>query len=99
MSPILLAMSLQRFPEELSGESCYGTSHLRVMAGSGYRLMWAPVNAFVGENFGSEGQNSSAESDAQDKVEGRCGCVHSCDPNVIADFTNTLQRYDVTLTL
>lgn len=86
----------QRFPEELSGEKCFGSSHLRVMAGSGYKLVWAPVNAFVGKELGPEKRNEVEEGSGQDRVEEeRCGCIHSCDPNVLADFTYALQRYDI----
>ena len=38
---------LIRFPEELSGAFCFGSTILRVIAGSGYKLYWAPQNAFV----------------------------------------------------
>ena len=36
-----------RFPEELSGQGCLGSSFLRIIAGSGFSLFWAQFPAFV----------------------------------------------------
>jgi hypothetical protein len=32
---------LKRFPEELSGSGCFGSSIIRILSGSGYSLFWA----------------------------------------------------------
>ena len=31
----------KRFPEELNGPGCFGSSIVRILAGSGYSLFWA----------------------------------------------------------
>lgn len=36
-----------RFPEELNGRGCYGTSFFRILAGAGYELLWSSSNAFI----------------------------------------------------
>ena len=39
-----------RFPEELNGRGCYGTSFFRILAGAGYELLWSSSNAFISDD-------------------------------------------------
>ena len=43
-----------RFPEELSGHGCFGTTIFRILMGSGYRLYWLPnVFGITSEQYSS----------------------------------------------
>jgi hypothetical protein len=97
---------LSRFPEELSGDGCFGSTILRVIAGSGYKLYWAPQNAFVKSEesaatlfdksnvtVGVQSRSSSTEREGEREGEGEsCGCIHVKDRGVKKKFIDTLNR-------
>jgi hypothetical protein len=93
---------LFRFPEELGGEGCFGSTILRVVAGSGYKLNWASQNGFVKSEesavnlfdndnvtVGVPGGSSSTERGNESES---CGCVHVKDRSVMKKFIETLNR-------
>ena len=41
LNVIFIFVVSKRFPEELSGPGCFGSSIIRILAGSGYSLFWA----------------------------------------------------------
>ena len=73
-----------RFPEEMNGPGCYGTTILRVLAGSGYELVW-PTGVFAVE----QGRGSPFVFGTQSS----CGCAHGGDPNVLREMNAKINKY------
>ena len=73
-----------RFPEEMNGPGCFGSTILRILAGSGYELQW-PSHIFVQEH----GQGSPFSFGSQHY----CGCSHGGDPSVLQEMTRKINKY------
>jgi hypothetical protein len=82
-----------RFPEELSGAGCFGTSIISVLAGGGYSVFWPQkrgswnrLNLFAIQQPGDLQSTSSA-------YQPNCGCLKSIDPNSLTGFASKLNKY------
>ena len=71
-----------RFPEELSGSGCYGSSILRILAGSGYVSHWS--NKIFAEEHG-KGSNLAVGTQSS------CGCFY--EENILHDIIVKLHKY------
>jgi hypothetical protein len=69
--------SFVRLPEEWSGEGCYGSAVVRILAGSGYTVRWAGFHTFV------EASSSTVDSSAGGSE--TCGCSHIPTPTAEAE--------------
>ena len=73
--------SFVRLPEEWSGEGCYGSAVVRILAGSGYTVRWAGFHALV------EASTSTSSSSMGSSASGSetCGCSHVPTPTAEAE--------------
>lgn len=55
-----------RLPEELSGIGCFGSMIVRILAGSGFKVLWAPTYATESERNGPNEVHASSDD---------CGCI------------------------
>lgn len=91
MLPIVFSLSASphgrgfvRLPEEMNGPGCFGSALLRIMAGAGYTLEWAPVVALEAEVEGAAEAHASQSS---------CGCIHGSDPNVLRGMASRMNSF------
>ncbi len=74
----------------MSGVGCFGTLILRILAGSGYSMVWSKLAAFEieGDIDGEEGSGASEVLASQ----ASCGCAHGGDPNVLRQMVSRVNR-------
>ena len=81
---------LKRFPEELSGVGCFGSSIFRTLPGAGYSLYWAQNVVGVVNTQPSSVSSSFNSSRIQ------CGCVAG-DVGMRGDMMVLVNRFDYLL--
>ena len=73
-----------RLPEELSGVGCFGNMIVRVLAGSGFKVLWSPTFATESEKDGPSEVHAS----------GDCGCVFGgSDHNAVLSAASKFNQY------
>jgi len=73
-----------RLPEELSGVGCFGSMIVRILAGSGFKVLWAPTLATESEKDGPNIGHAS----------GDCICAFGeSDPNVLLTAASKFNQF------
>ena len=82
-----------RFPEELGGQGCFGSSIFRILVGSGFHLHWAGSHAFA-TTLAVAGSTNPTLSNLDSKSEA-CSCAHSdlSKPEKLLNFAIMLNKY------